>query len=269
MFMDDVVYNKNTSEWSPLEIKSSRVYLHYKYFFGDQSELEINERLEYLAYTKYGFTRDELIFYSIIDVHFEQMSELSTQFMAIACLGIEAIVLVAFLFVFDLKSILILSIVTISFTLAVLASMILLAVKLNFVILMHFAMLPAFVAEFFVSTPYLYLYPALVKKKRSLRTDVDRFSPEDELRQDLARTRDRKPSRRRLKQLRFAYSNFIKHSVFFLIGVALPSFLLTNLASTYAITMLYKFLLVTILNLILHVALVFPLLLSMFGSVWI
>lgn len=276
MLEDDVVYNKSKRQSEALEITASRVYLHYKNFFGDESEIEINERLEWLAYNKYGFKRDQLVFFSIIDVYFEQMAELKTQYLAIAILGIEAIVLIGFLFVFDLKTIFFLTITTVSFTLAVLAAMIISSVKLNFVVLMHFTMMPAFVAEFFVATPYLYLYPGEIKvrKKRStsLRTDVDKFSPEDELRSDLSpRTSlsNRKPNFRRFKQLEFAFENFIKHSIFFLLAVAMPSFLLTNFASTYAFAMLLKFLLVVIFNLVLHVAVVFPLLLALFGSVWI
>lgn len=266
MMMDDAVYEQNES--LPFEIRSSRVYLHYKNFIGDQNELDMNERLEWLAYTKYGFSRDELVFYSIIDVHFEQMAELTTQYALLVIIGIEAVLLIAFLVVFDLKTIFLLSLATISFALAILSTMTLLAIKLNFVILMHFAMLPAFLAEFFIFTPYLYLYPAVAKTKRPNRpkfTVDDNF--EHESSPETNKLKKRNP--RRLKQLKFSYSNFIQHSVYFLLIIALPSFVFSNFVSTYAFTMLYKFLIVLMFNLILHLLVVFPLLLLMFGSVWI
>lgn len=279
MFEDDVVYEHNESK--PFEIRSSRVYLHYKHFFGDLHEADTNEKLNHLAQSKYGFARGEVVFYSIIDVFFEQMRELPSHYLSIAVLTIEALILFSFLIVVDLKTILLLALVLISFALSVFAGMILLAEKLNFVLLMHFMLVPGLTAEFFFSTPYLYLSSAAaaVKKKppKTRRTKLD--ASNEDLREpspplvnsssSSTSNEPMKPRIRRRKQIRFSYTQFTKHSAYFLLFVVLFSFLLTNFVTTYAFSMLYKLLLVTTFNLALHLAVIFPLLLSLFGSVWV
>lgn len=267
---DDVVYEKNESK--PFQMTASRIYLHYKNFFGNLSETETRHQLNWLAHTKYGYATDELIIYSIIDVFFEQMEQLPYSFFSIALLSIEAIVLVSFLLIFDLKTIFLMAAILISCVLAIFSNMILLGVKFDFVVLMHFILLPAFLCEFFLPAGYLYLYSVKKKKKRvpTVQQDVEKSDLEEKS-ENKSSSIVKSPKiiqNNRLKRLRFAYLNYCKHSAFFLLIIAFSSFLLTNFVNTYAFSMLYKFLLVTFLNLFLHLAVFFPTLLSSLGSNW-
>lgn len=258
LLVDDVVYTTNPE----FRVTSSRIYIHYKYFMGDEAEVETRSRLVWLGQHKFGFGTDGLIIYSVVDVFFEQLEELGAQYIGLILLTVEALILISFLLIIDLKTIFLLTLVVGSFTISVLASMILIATKLNFIILMHFLMLPAFACDFFLTQSYLYLYMATAKN----RTKSNRLGNEEK---EVALPKVSKDNRR-LKQLRFAYVNYTKHSAYFLLVIVFLSFfLVANFVSTYAFVMLYKFLLVTIFNLVLHQALIFPLLLGLFGSVWI
>jgi hypothetical protein len=166
MYMDDVIYddyyvkqdNVNTSEQHVFHLNSSRIYLGMSKFMGQIDELETIENLKWLARQKYNFSEEELVIHSVVFPFMEQLSEIGQSILSIIVLNLDVMIFVAYFILFDLRSILILGVVLISCYLSIVSNLILFGFSLNFPILTHFIMLPAFFGEFFYTTGYLYLY---------------------------------------------------------------------------------------------------------------
>lgn len=240
-------------------VNSSRVYLHYKRFNGKYNESKVGHDVKSLA-KKYNFNLDnDTVIYSIVDVLFEQLEELNPSLLVIILISIESIVILSFFLMLDLRSIFILAVCLVSCCLAIVGNMLMLDVKFNFIVLVHYLLLPALLGEHFLTNGYLYLLEA----SDSVPDNPDRHSSKVFIK--LTRMHENN----RVKRVRYAFFKYTIFCVYYLVFILFAAFFSTNFCSTYSFVTLYKFLLITFFNLALHLGIFHPLLLTFFGPSWI
>ena len=174
MYRDDVVYNESLDS-EHFVINASRFYIQFKQFFGNEDEVEAMHELKWMALKKYNMTSDDVVIYSSIYLFLEQLDELDTTFISIFMLNLEAILLVSYLLIFDLKSVLILFLVCVSFVVSIVSSLYLFGYSLNIVTLVHFLIVPCFISEFLYPSSYLYLFKknTSFSKNKAVKEDND------------------------------------------------------------------------------------------------
>ena len=277
MYFDDVVYTKHHNTTKGIEFKASRFYLQYKNFFGSTNELKVMHELKGLAKNKYNFSTDSLIIYSPVYVFFEQLDELFTSLSSIFVLHIESVVLVSFLFMFDLKAILILAMLIFSLVTSITSNLFLFGYSLNIVTLFHFLVIPSFISEIFFGAGYLMLYKprkclfelnpstnkvekesgdatvsTLIDKSTNAHSNLSSINENNSLKANSLNSFKNINDNTKWKQLTICYYRTIKHSTFFLLFFLVIIFAVLQLCSTYSFVTLYFILFSTILNLVLH-----------------
>jgi hypothetical protein len=159
-FRDD--YRLASPEDAPLEtfnISSSRMFLQMLKFEGTWDEWEVLNMVRNIIPRKFNFSSDELVVHSSVFHMLEQIGELAPALLVQFILPLECVFLIALLLLFfDLKSVVFLVIVQLSFLIAVTANMFLFGLSLSIVTLMHLQMVPAIMIEFFSYIGYLYLF---------------------------------------------------------------------------------------------------------------
>ena len=155
MYVDDVNYASFAND--TLLINSSRVYLQFENFFGNQDEVAAMHKIGELVYDKYKFDTSTIVYSAVYPI-LEQLDELPSTLLSLVMLTVESMVLVGLVFLVELRTIVLLSLMALSLFLSVVSNVFLFGMSLNIVVLVNLCMLPAFVCEFFTSPAYVYLY---------------------------------------------------------------------------------------------------------------
>ena len=166
IYGQDLSYKPVNCSQGFLEISASRFYLQFKEFKGVLPEYNLITSLKQLAEEQYNLTSDQLIIYSVVDLYLEQIGELLPTLASIILLSLEFIYLFSLIFMFDLRTTLLLSLVLFSLIASVMSCMTLLKVTFNIITLTNYLMLPAFMVEFFFHISYLFV----VAKYTNVRT---------------------------------------------------------------------------------------------------
>lgn len=290
ILIDDVNFN-NGNDPKTFEIKSSRIYLSYRNFIGSQEEMNVMNDIKYLAVNKYNFTLNEdLVVFSSVYVFFEQMEELTPTFITFILLNIECCVLISFILIFDLRTILIMTLILISTLVSIASNIFLFNFTLNMVVLVHFIMIPALICELFYSPLYSYLYSfkydqnrndnLIESRKQNLKCSCNpNITPTTSCEESslaanstsfkffkfIFNNKNKQDKKQSYKHLKYSYDKTIRHSIKFLILLFLNLFIILN-CTTYSFRALCLILVSFAFNSIINLYLFLPALLSIFGS---
>ncbi len=296
ILIDDVNYN-NSTDPKTFEIKSSRIYLSFQNFLGSQTEMNVMNDIKYIAVNKYNFSlNDDLVVFSSVYVFFEQMEELTPTFITFILLNIECCILISFIILFDLQTILIMTLILISLIISIASNIFLFNFTLNMVVLVHFIMIPALISDFFYSPLYSYLYSFKFnqnkndnltesRKKKPKSSSLsskcnENITPttsceESSLADNSASfkffksffiNKKIKPNKTDpFKHLKYSYEKTMRHSMKFLMLLFLNLFIILN-CTTYSFRALCLILISFSFNSLINLFLFLPALLSIFGS---
>jgi hypothetical protein len=295
LLVDDVNFN-NTNNPKTFEIKSSRIYLSFENFFGSQQEMNLMNDIKYLAVNKYNFTLNEdVVIFSSVYVFLEQMEELTPTLITFMLLNIECCILISFILIFDLKTIIIMTLILFSVLVSIASNIFLFNFTLNMMVLVHFIMIPALISEFFYSPLYSYLYSfkfdqkkgnnLIDSRKKKLKcsssnskcnenvtptTSCEESSLADnstsfKFFKSLFNRKTKSNKKKPYKHLKYSYDKTIRHSIKFLLILFLNLFIILN-CTTYSFRALCLILISFSFNLLIHLYLFLPALLSIFGS---
>ena len=263
---------------STYSINSSRIYVQFKSFIGSQSELNTWHAINYLAYEKHNFTKENLIVFTTIQQVFEQMSEIKYEFFFITLITIDFIILIKFIYIFQLRFIYIHLVLVTSLFLSIISFLHLFQVQFNIISLLNFLIVPAIIIEYLSSIDYIYLHRKYNLK--IIRPNGEACSlkiAEDEEEADEAST----TSSERSSSISKNANNNNNHQKFELIKnifimnlntnssliiILLASFLLMYNCSTYNFRVLFKVFLSILINLFLHINFFYPTLFVLFDK---
>lgn len=264
-YRDDFVFNSTAKE-----IFAHRAYLQYRHFDGLTTELDLWHSLTDLAQEKYNFTKHNLIIYSSVFVYLEQLAEIVSSTVSMFVLSLESMFLVGLLFLFDIKSLLLLLCVVASFLLSLLSNLFLFGISLNVVTLFHLVIVPCFIVEFFYSTAYLFLFNAVKPNKqiRSISSNVESTSQTLVSSPIVFQSSSLSPKKLKLNHVKFVFESSTQTSAIYLLTITLCSLIFMSFCTTYNFHTLFAILTSTCVNIFLHITLFYPSLLILFGTCW-
>ncbi|RMZ98318.1 patched domain-containing [Brachionus plicatilis] len=235
-----------------LTIPYSRIFLSLKEFTGTQENVQTMNQLKSLATEKYNFTNQDLIIYSNVFLYLEQLNEIYPTFVAIFVLSFECIFFGSLMLIFDLRTILIIQLVGISYFVSVIANMVQFGISLNIVTMMQLIIIPAFLFEFFYHQAYLFLYTVEDGAQKRRSTSVA----------SVEKKMDKSIQRVKIKRLKFSFEKSSKKSATFFLFIALFGLNFMYFCDTYNFHSLYIILMSISLNLFLHLVVVYPVLIK-------
>lgn len=284
-------------------INSSRIYLQFEKFTGSYDELETLEAIQSLAEEKYNYDKEFLIIFSAVNVFLEQLREIFPSVLSLFMLSIECLFLGSLFLVFDLQSIFIQMIIGISLVLSILSNIYVFNLSLNIVTLFQLIMLPAFLFEFLFYTLYLFLFktnflesksndsfnliniPKLLTEKdtinlkeyhsNSTASSTSDNSIESDFNTLQIVTNDEQTnhidqSNELIKNnnIKFLMKNCIDITFIYLFILSIISFSIMFNCVTYNFHSLFLILMITCVNILIHLCLFYPNLLILFGTCW-
>lgn len=238
-----------------LTIPFSRIFLSLREFTGSQENVQTMNQLKSLALEKYNFTSKDVLIYSNVFLYLEQLNEIYPTFVAIFMLSFECIYFGSLMLIFDLRTILIIQLVGISYFVSVIANMVQFGINLNIVTMMQLIIIPAFLFEFFYHQAYLFLYTVedeqKIKKNSTLSENIEKSI-----------------RKIKIKRLKFSFEKSSKKSAIFFLFIALLGLNFMYFCDTYNFHSLFIILMSISLNLFLHLAVVYPVLIILIGPCW-
>lgn len=241
---------------SNFTILFSRIFLSLKEFTGSQENVQTMNQLKSLAIERYNFSTQDVLIYSNVFLYLEQLNEIYPTFVAIFVLSFECIYIGSLMLIFDLRTILIIQLVGISYFVSVIANMVQFGINLNIVTMMQLIIIPAFLFEFFYHQAYLFLY--------TVEDGVHRHDNSVEL-----NNLDKSIKKIKIRRLKFSFEKSSKKSALFFLFIALFGLNFMYFCDTYNFHSLYVILMSISLNLFLHLTIIYPVLIVLIGPCWI
>jgi len=224
--------NRSVSGDRECVVNSNRFYLQLAHFNGTQKELNSYNELFNLARLKYDWNETLLSVFTVVGPIFEQMNELYVELAMLLIFNIEAVFLVSFFSLFDLRTVCIHTLIHVSTYISVISISNLFRINLNFMYLLNFLMVPAMVNEFLGYLSHIYVF----KLKAGLR----------------------------LKAVAGVYRSYLNKINLFIL-LSFISLLAMNSCKLYNFKILFHVLCNLFINLYLNVYIFYPLLLALFG----
>lgn len=240
---------------SNFTIPYSRIFLSLKEFTGSQENVQTMNQLKSLAVERYNFTTQDVMIYSNVFLYLEQLNEIYPTFLAIFVLSFECIYFGSLMLVFDLRTILIIQLVGISYFVSVIANMVQFNINLNIVTMMQLIIIPAFLFEFFYHQAYLFLYTVEDGAQKNNSIGINNL--------------DKSIQKIKIRRLKFSFDKSSKKSAIFFLFIALFGLNFMYFCDTYNFHSLYIILMSISLNLFLHLTILYPVLIILIGPCWI
>ena len=263
-------YNMN----STYSINESRIYVQFSNFYGTQNELDTWNKIRYIAYEKYNFTKDSLIVFTFVQQVFEQMDEVRYEFLFVIILAVDIIIILKFIYLCQLKFIYIHLIVVTSLFISIISILDLFQVQFNFISLLNFLIAPAIIVEYLSSINYIYLHQKFSNKiirsngKSYTLSNEDSTETSSSSSSSLPNNSQNDATSKISVKFELIKSLFVMNlnTNSILIVILLASFLVMYNCLTYNFKILFKIFLSILINLFLHINFLYPTLLIYFDN---